>query len=824
MDIPETTTAGVPTVIPVCAADAPAWTTPAATLPEAPVAASDRDGTPNDADHRPTGRIHRSAGEWIALAALLVVAGAMYLWNLAASGWANSFYAAAVQAGTQSWKAFLFGASDAGASITVDKPPASLWVMALSGRIFGFSSWSMLAPQALLGVGTVAVVYAAVRRRFQPVTAIAAGAIMALTPVAALMFKYNNPDALLVFLLALATYFVLRAIEDGRTRWMVFAGVAVGFAFLTKQLQAFLVLPAFALAYLWAAPVSIGRRIRDGLLSVAALVVSAGWWVALVELWPASSRPYIGGSTDNSFLNLTFGYNGFGRITGNESGFGGGGGFAGGGNRDGGMFGGSAGLGRLFAADTGGQASWLLPAALALLVVGLVVTARYTRTSATRAAFVIWGGSLLVTAATFSFMSGIFHQYYTVALAPSIAALTAMGGEVLWTHRRSWGRWVFAAVVAGSVVWSFVLLGRSADWYPWLRWVVVGLGVVGVGTIAAGQVVRRGAPRDALISTGPVTPADPVEAEISGHPQVSTGSSEDTPPSTPTIGRETPADSSTGGLRQNQRFLGVTRHVGLAVSMVAVLLGPAAYTVQTVVTPHAGSIMTAGPTVRGAMGGFGGQGWQGFPNGMEFPSGVGSPNGMEPPNGTDFPSGTDQPNGAAVPGGTDQQNGTDQQGGVTGFPGRQDGTNRGDGFANGGFNPGNFGGGAGNAGPGGLFGDATTISADLKQTLTENASSFRWIAATNGSQSAAPYQLATGYSVMPIGGFTGSDPSPTLDQFKQWVTEGKIHYYIAGGGMGGGRGGGQGSTGSIATWVEQNFTSVTVDNVTLYDLTKPTSG
>ncbi len=192
----------------------------------------------------------RQRWERPALLALLLVTGALYLWDLSASGWANSYYSAAVQAGSQSWTAFFFGASDAAASITVDKPPASLWVMGLSVRIFGLNSWAMLVPQALMGVATVGVVYASVRRYFSAQAGLLAGAVVALTPVAALMFRFNNPDALLVLLLTLAVYVTLRAVEDGRTRWLVLAGALVGLGFLTKQLQAFLVLPGIAAVYL----------------------------------------------------------------------------------------------------------------------------------------------------------------------------------------------------------------------------------------------------------------------------------------------------------------------------------------------------------------------------------------------------------------------------------------------------------------------------------------------------------------------------------------------------------------------------------------------
>ena len=250
----------------------------------------------------------------------------LYLAGLSRSGYANEFYAAAVQAGTKSWKAFLFGSLDSSNFITVDKTPASLWVMELSGRAFGFSSWSLLAPQALEGVAAVGVLYATVRRWSGPAAATIAGAALALTPVAALMFRFDNPDALLVLVMTLAAYTITRAVESGLTRWVALTGALLGLGYLTKMLQAFLVLPAFALVYLWAGQPSLGKRLWQLLAGLAALVAAAGWWVAIDLLTPAASRPYVGGSTDNNILQLTFGYNGLGRITGSESSAGGGGG------------------------------------------------------------------------------------------------------------------------------------------------------------------------------------------------------------------------------------------------------------------------------------------------------------------------------------------------------------------------------------------------------------------------------------------------------------------------------------------------------------------
>src|SRR6185369_12624296 len=160
-----------------------------------------------------------------------------------------------------------FGSSDAGNSITVDKTPASLWLMALSVRVFGLNSWSILVPEALAGVAAVGLLYATVRRWSGPAAGLLAGAVMALTPVAVLMFRFNNPDALLVLLLVAGAYATVRAIETASTRWLALTGVLVGFGFLTKMLQALLVVPVFALVYLFAAPTSLRRRIGQLLLA-----------------------------------------------------------------------------------------------------------------------------------------------------------------------------------------------------------------------------------------------------------------------------------------------------------------------------------------------------------------------------------------------------------------------------------------------------------------------------------------------------------------------------------------------------------------------------
>ncbi len=502
-----------------------------------------------------------------ALLALLAATAVLYTIGLSRSGWANDFYASAVQAGTRSWKAFFFGSLDAGNFITVDKTPASLWVMELSARAFGLNSWSLLLPQAAEGVATVALLYATVRRWHGPAAGLIAGTVAALTPVAVLMFRFDNPDALLVLLMTGAAYATTRAIESGRTRWLMLTGALLGFAFLTKMLQGLLVVPAFALAYLVAGPPRLSRRLWQLLAAGAALVLAAGWWVAIVQLTPAADRPYIGGSTTNSVLQLALGYNGLGRLDGNEAGSVGFGGGAGP------RFGGSTGLTRLFAADMGGQASWLLPAALIGLAVLAWLSWRAVRTDRLRGGAILWGGWLLVTGAVFSFMAGIIHPYYTVALVPAIGALTGIGAVELWRRREHVAaRLVLAAGITVTAVWAYVLLGRTPAWLPWLRTVVLLCGLLAAVLVLAMPAMAR--------------------------------------------------------LATTRRGRTALAAVPVTLTLAAVLAGPAAYSIDTAATAHTGALPTAGPAVTGAFGGPGGA----FPGGAgpgrgRLPGGVRAPGG-----------------------------------------------------------------------------------------------------------------------------------------------------------------------------------------------------
>jgi 4-amino-4-deoxy-L-arabinose transferase-like glycosyltransferase len=403
---------------------------------------------------------------------------------------ANSYYAAAVRAGSKSWKAFFFGSIDPGSFITVDKPPAALWVMDLSARLFGFSSWSMLLPEAAAGVGSVLILHHLVRKWAGDIAAHLAALALTLTPVALLMFRFNNPDAFLTLLCLGAAWAMWSALENGKTRSLLLAGVLLGVAFDTKMLQAFLVLPALALVYLWAGPPRLRRRLLQLAGAGVALFVAAGWWVAAVALWPAADRPYIGSTTNNSILSLVFGYNGFARILGNSGGGPGGGGGGGGGTG----FGGTPSIWRLFNASLGGEVAWLLPLAAAGLVAGLWLTRRAGRTDRGRAGWVLWGGWFIVCSAVFSLSKGIFHPYYAIQLAPGVAALAGAGAVALWhAGRRSrWLTWLLPVVILVTAGVAVGLLDRTPSYHPWLRPTISIVAIAAaVGLLAAFHLRRR---------------------------------------------------------------------------------------------------------------------------------------------------------------------------------------------------------------------------------------------------------------------------------------------------------------------------------------------
>jgi 4-amino-4-deoxy-L-arabinose transferase-like glycosyltransferase len=535
-------------------------------------------------------------------------------------------------------------------------------LMGLSVRVFGLSSWSILLPQALAGVATVGVLFVAVKRSFGPVAATIAALVMALTPAAVMIFRFNNPDALLTLLFVLSAWALLRSLEHGSFRWMALAATFIGLAFLTKYLQAYLVLPGYALVFGFSANTSLRRRIIGLGVAMVTVLVTSAWWVVIVELIPAGSKPFIGGSTTGSPLDLIFGYDGLGRIFGASG--------PGGGGIGGGGFSGEVGPLRLFNDQLFGEIGWLIPLAVVCLVVGLFRRRWAERTDLALAGYLLWGSWFVVTAIVFCYMSGIIHSYYAVALAPAIAALIGAGLVDLWGSKfRIWFGGIAVGVAClGSAWFGATLLDRTPNFDP-------GLGPVAIALAAAALV--------ALIVTS------------------------------------IPALASRTAIKR-------IALAAAAVGVCATLIAPAAYALDTTGVAYGGGDPHPGPGTTSGMGGVAGNG--------------------------------------------------------------------------------NFGNGsAGLPGDGGGVGGNTSDSALLKY-LVANRGNATWIVAMNSAQEAGSVELATGLPVMAMGGFTGSDPAPTLDQLRSYIASGKLRFVVAGGGMGGGLGGGNNATGgtdgtSVTSWV-----------------------
>ncbi|WP_320671395.1 glycosyltransferase family 39 protein [Patulibacter defluvii] len=425
------------------------------------------------------------------LLALIVLAAVLDLWALDRNGMANEYYSAAVRSMTESWHAFLYGSFDNAGVMTVDKPPLALWIQALSARAFGFSSWSMLVPQALMGVGTVVLAYDLTRRRFGRAAGGVAGLALALTPIAVAVSRHNNPDALLVLCATGALWAVVRGLEDGRSRWLLLAGVLVGLGFEAKMAAALMVVPGIVAAWLWVAPTGRLRAARQlGGFGLTAAAVGLAWPL-LVWLTPAADRPWVSGTSDNSIWSLILGYNGLGRLFGQDGGPGGAGGGPGGGGPGGGngLFGGDPGPLRLLNEALGGQAGWLLGFAV-VAGAGLLVLTRLRRTDARSGWLIAAGGAWLVTAVAFSRAEGIFHPYYVSLLAPFTAVLVGAGaGTLLAGGASRTTRVLGPLMLAGGVATELVVLDRSASDMAWFVPLLV------AGSVVAGGVLALGASR-----------------------------------------------------------------------------------------------------------------------------------------------------------------------------------------------------------------------------------------------------------------------------------------------------------------------------------------
>ncbi len=671
-----------------------------------------------------------------ALWLVAVLAGVLTLWGLTRNGWANTYYAEAAQAATRSWRALLTNAVDVSGSDSLDKGPLSNVLMGLSGRVLGFSSFSMLLPEALCGVGSVLVLHNAVKRTLGHRAALLAALALALTPIFVAMSRFNNPDALLVLLEVCAAWALVRALQSGRTRQLLLCGLFVGLAFNAKMLAAYLVVPGLALAYLWAGQGRLRRRLAQLAAGGVAMFAVSFAWYGTMMLLPASQRPWVGDTTDDSWFSLIFGANGLSRVSGS-------GGAAG--PTGAGSFGGAAGPLRLFNSILGAQIAWLLPLALLGLVLGLWARRRAPRTDLPRSAYLLWGGWGVVTWAVFSFSQGIFHPYYTTALAPAVAVLAAGGAVELWERSRGSLGWSVAAGAAlcATAALAVLLLGRASSFLPWLAPTVVALAALSTAALLAGRHSRL------LLSIAAVAGAG------------------------------------------------------------ALLAGPAAYSLATVGKTLSGGNPLAGPASAEGGFGFGGPGGAfrsgGHPRGLPGTPG-GPPPGLFSAQGArSGPPGVGQ--GLPGPGGA-------------GFPG-------------GATRSAVFSGGAGTPG-------ASVPTATVKY-LEAHQGTAKYLVAAVGSSTAGAIALQSGRNVVDMGGFMGSDPSPTLAQLRHLIATGQLHYVLlsagggpggAGSGVGGAPGGGSGSSGASASaiqardaWVESHgmvvhTSSQGTGGATLYFLTQ----
>ena len=444
------------------------------------------------ADPPATGSGSRRRAWWPGIVLAALVTALTTGWGLTRDP-LEPYYAASVRAMASNWHAFLFGAFDPAATVTMDKLPGAFWVQALLVRVLGPASWVMVAPQVVEMTAAVVVLALAVRALAGPAAGTVAAVVLALSPAAVAVGRGNVADPLMILGLVAATWATARALSSGRAvGWLALAGVFVGIAFQAKMAAAWLVLPALAVAFLVAGPGTWPRRIgATAAGGVVTAVVSLAWTVA-VSLVPAAARPWVDGSTDDSLWQQTFVYNGLGRLgaqnplqvlagqglaltaPGTDAG---------------------PSWDRLVVGALARSAGWLLPMAVLAVVVGLWALRRAPRTDPRRAAYLLFGLWLLAYGVAFT-AGSVVNVYYVASLAPAIAGVLGVAfvhvRDVLGRtqERGTTGtRVVTAVAVVGTVAYGAVLVLGSER--PLVTPVVLAvvLGLVAVGLVAA---ARRG--------------------------------------------------------------------------------------------------------------------------------------------------------------------------------------------------------------------------------------------------------------------------------------------------------------------------------------------
>ncbi len=465
-----------------------------------------------------------------------MLSGLLEFVKLSQNGYANVYYAAAVKSMLRSWHNFFFVAADPNGLITVDKPPLALWLQAVSAKLFGFAPLSLIVPEGICAVLAVFLLYRIVAPRFGVWAGLAGALALAVFPSFVAVSRENGVDSLLILLMLAAAGLGLAAIDSGRLRTLVWCGVAVGLAFNTKSLAAALVVPGIVAGYLVCAPSSWRRRLAHLTVAGAASLAVALSWSLAVDLTPASQRPFIGSTSGNSELQLEFGYNGFGRVGGQQGG-------PGttkkhltpaetrplirpgvnvsltaadrrylathrpavvhrartprtkGRRRAVGPtpFGGARSPLRIFGTGLGGQGGWLVPLAL-IGMLGLGLLVRGHRGDRRLAGLLVLGGWFLVELVTLDFSAGIVHPYYASALGPGAAAMSGAGAAALGSlllrpqARQALRGYVLAVLaIACTLVVQLVLIHREGDPLWWR----VPLVVLCLGAVVAMAAVRR---------------------------------------------------------------------------------------------------------------------------------------------------------------------------------------------------------------------------------------------------------------------------------------------------------------------------------------------
>jgi 4-amino-4-deoxy-L-arabinose transferase and related glycosyltransferases of PMT family len=378
-----------------------------------------------------------------ALGGVLAIAAGFNFFFLTRQDFFEYYYAAGIKSMLISWHDLFFAAFDPAGFLALDKPPLGFWIQALSVKLFGFSTFNILLPEALAGVLAVALLFHLVRRVFGPLAGLIAALVLAISPISVATNRNNIVDSLLVLTTLLAAWMVCKAAETGRLRWLCLCAVMVGLGFNIKYLQAYMVIPAFALVYLLGTALHWRTKLCHSAVALGVLLLVSLCWATAVDLTPANQRPTIDSTPANSELNLAFGYNGTFRLT-----------------ADSGVVDtwaweiGRPGIARFFEQPVAGQSSWLLPLAL----LGLLALSWQGRwrlpLNRQQSALVLWGTWLLTLLVFFNNVH-FFHLYYLSLLSPAIAALVGAGVVALWRdyiHQGWHGKLLpYALLVTGAV-------------------------------------------------------------------------------------------------------------------------------------------------------------------------------------------------------------------------------------------------------------------------------------------------------------------------------------------------------------------------------------